>query len=229
VAAGDGGFVSRLFRPWPRSLILLGVLVMMGAGVAARQHQLFWYDPEEGCRLLGRCDTPERRAALRHLWWVLGGGFAVVVLGLTLTWRRLSPRAPAPLQPSRPAVRHVAVTGCAAAVLCLVLGPVTLVAMLVSPHAAVAAACLWWLVQARVIAEIDRSLGPGWHSERRRWVIGLLTSLVALGATALMLAGFSSQGPSVLELAPVSLGVAVAGGTALGRLGGSRALRPVPG
>jgi hypothetical protein len=35
-----------------RAITALGVLIMLVVGVAAHQYTPFWFDPEEGCRLL---------------------------------------------------------------------------------------------------------------------------------------------------------------------------------
>jgi hypothetical protein len=152
---------------------------MVVAAVVAEPYTLFWFDPDEGCALRGRCATPESAHVLGAMWWVVGAGFLVVLAGRALTWRQLprGPRSAArfPLPPWGQA-GAAALVGL---VFCVVAGPLLLTAAFVTEQAIPTALCIFWLLQARLVTEVDRATGPPRRSARVGWLIGLVGSAVA--------------------------------------------------
>lgn len=193
----------------PGLVTAAGLLVMVVAGIAASPYTPFWFDPDEGCRLLGRCPGPATDAALRAMWVLEWAGLAVVLLGLVLTWRKLraapAPPAPHPL----PAWAEVGACALAGMVLSLVLGPFVLVGALVSGPAVPAALCVFWLVQACAVTALDRQVGPGYRTGLPCWLAGLGTS--ALAVTALVWSALEILGPiralPVVDGAVLALGM----------------------
>ena len=167
----------------PGLVTAAGLLVMVVAGIAASPYPPFWFDPDEGCQLFGRCSDPSPDAALPALWVLEWAGLAVLLLGLVLTWRRLRttplPPAPHPM----PAWAEVAAGALAGAALCLVLGPFVLFGAFLSEPAVVAALCFFWLVQASAVTALDRLVGPTHRSARPGWLAGLIISGLAVAAT----------------------------------------------
>jgi hypothetical protein len=163
-----------------RAVTAAGVLVMVVAAVVADRYTPLWFEPDEGCTLLGRCATREAAELLRAMWWVVGGGFTVVLAGRALTWRRL-PRGP------RPATRfplppwgQAGAAGLVGLAFSVVVGPVVLMAIFSSAQAIPTALCIFWLLQARGVTALDRATGPARRSVRAEWLIGLVASAVAV-------------------------------------------------
>lgn len=159
-----------------------GLLVMVGAAVAASRYTPFWFDVDDGCRLLGRCPGPATDAALHALWVVEWAGVAVVLLGLLLTWRRLRTTPIPPAVHLLPAWAEAAAGSLAGTAMCLVLGPFAFFLALLSEPGAVAGLCLYWLVQASAVTALDRSVGPVHRSRWPGWLAGLVISAVAIAA-----------------------------------------------
>ncbi|MCU1663156.1 MAG: hypothetical protein JWR58_3221 [Pseudonocardia sp.] len=163
-----------------RAVTAAGVLVMLVAAVVAGRYTPLWLDPDEGCTVLGRCATAESAELLRAMWWVVGGGFTVVLAGRVLRWRRLprGPRSAArfPLPPWGQA----GAAGLVGLVFCVVVGPVVLIALLISAQGIPTALCVLWLLQARAVTALDRATGPARRSLRVEWLIGLVASAVAV-------------------------------------------------
>jgi hypothetical protein len=214
----------RPVRTGPVLVIAAGWSTMVVAGVAAQRFTPFWFDPDEGCALLGRCAGPAADAALRALWALTWAGLAVVLVGTALVGRRLAetprPSRGRPL-PGWAVVGAGAVVGAAVSA---VLGPVVLVAVLTSGPAAAAALCLLWLAQARAVAAVElRARPPGEEGDPSAlppWRTGLAVSAVGVGA--LMAWAVGARGPT--DLLPVVDGVAVALGLLVRRavLAGAR-------
>jgi hypothetical protein len=167
-----------------RAVTAAGVLVMVVAAMVAERYTPLWLDPDEGCTLFGRCATGESAELLRAMWWVLGAGFTVVLVGRALTWRRF-PRAPrsAPRFPLPP-WGQAGAAGLVGLAFCVVVGPVVLTAILSSAHDIPTALCIFWLLQARAVTALDRATGPARRSARVEWLIGLVASAVAVAVAA---------------------------------------------
>lgn len=125
----------------PGLVTAAGVLVMLVAGLAAARFTPFWFDPDEGCALHGRCPGPSTDAALQALWVLEWTGLAVVVLGLVLTWRRLRATPSAAPSLPLPAWAEAAAGALVGMALCVTLGWFALVGALVSAPAIPAALC----------------------------------------------------------------------------------------
>jgi hypothetical protein len=181
-----------------RLTVLAGLLVTLVAGIVASRYTPFWFDPDEGCALLGRCATAANDVVLRLMWWAVAAGFAIVVLGLAGAWRTLPPPPPpAPVRPLPAPVRAVA-AGVVGLVLCAVLGWGVLLAALFAAHLVPAALCVLWLVQARLLLAVDRVAAPGHRSAGRRWLAALAASALAIAAMAWL-----ADGPVDGRLLPV--------------------------
>lgn len=195
-----------------------GVLVMVVAAVVAERYTLFWFDPDEGCALRGRCATPESAHMLRAMWWVVGAGFLVVLAGRALTWRQLprGPRSAArfPLPPGGQA-GAAALVGLA---FCVVAGPLLLTAAFVSEQAIPAALCIFWLLQARLVTEVHRATGPPRRSARVEWLIGLVGSAVALAVAVGVVLSLIDGGPEAVGPFLIADGGTLATVVLLGRV-----------
>ncbi len=180
-----------------RLTVVAGLLVMVVAGIVASRYTPFWFDPDEGCALLGRCATAADDVVLRLMWWAVAAGLAIVGLGLVAAWRTLPAPPPAPVRPLPAVVRAIA-AGVIGLVLCTVLGWGVLLAALFSEQLVPAALCVLWLVQARVLLAVDRVTAPAHRSARRRWVAALVASALAVAAMAWL-----ADGPVDGRLLPV--------------------------
>ncbi len=190
-----------------------GVLVMLVAGLAASRFTPFWFDPDEGCALHGRCPGPSTDAALQALWALEWTGLAVVFLGLVLTWRRLRAAPSAPPSHPLPGWAEAAAGALVGMALCVTLGWFALVGALVSEPAIPAVLCLYWLVQAAAVTALDRHTGPAHPTPLPGWVAGLLVSAFAVAA----LAWWAVVNPGSFRAFPVVGGVAVALGLLIRR------------
>ncbi|GAA1283983.1 hypothetical protein GCM10009609_56140 [Pseudonocardia aurantiaca] len=179
-----------------RLTVVAGLLVMIVAGIVASRYTPFWFDPDEGCALLGRCATAAADVVLRLMWWAVAAGLAIVGLGLVAAWRTL-PAPPAPVRPLPAPVRAIA-AGVIGLVLCTVLGWGVLLAALFAAHLVPAALCVLWLVQARTVLAVDRVAAPAHRSAGRRWVGALAASALAVAAMACL-----ADGPVDGRLLPV--------------------------
>jgi hypothetical protein len=175
----DGAESARPLRT-ATAVTVTGVLVMFVGAVIAGRYAPSWFEPEEDCRLLGRCVTPESTAMLNASWWLVGGGFMVVLTGLVLTWRAL-PRTPRPTTPFPLPVwgraGSVAIVGLT---LSAVLGSVLLISFLVAAQALPVGLCIFWLLQAQAVVGVVRRTGPARRSVRVEWASGLVASAVAV-------------------------------------------------
>jgi hypothetical protein len=196
----------------PGLVTAAGVLLVLGAAVAASRYTPFWFDTGEGCLLHGRCPGPATDTVLRVLWVLALAGLAVVLLGLVRTGRRLrTTPLPPPARPL-PAWAEAAAGALIGTVLCLVLAPFALALVFVSELGVAAALCLFWLVQAAAVTALDRRVGPAHRSALPGWLAGLIISAVALAA----LLG-SVVGARWLDLFPVVDGAVIAIGLLLWR------------
>jgi hypothetical protein len=173
------GFGDRLR---PELVTAAGVLVMVVAGVAGSSYTPFWFDPDEGCKLLGRCLGPSASAAPDLLWALVWAGLALLVFGLALTGHRLreTPRPPTPHP--LPAWAEALAGGLIGMTACGLLGSFMLVVVLMSTHAIPAVVCLVWLAQAAAVTTLDRRVGPADESAVTGWVAGLVVSAGAVAA-----------------------------------------------
>lgn len=201
-----------------RTVTVAGVLVMVVAAVVAQPYTLFWFDPDEGCALLGRCVTPESAHVLRAMWWVVGAGLLVVLAGRALTWRQLprGPRSAArfPLPPWGQA----GVAALVGLVFCVVAGPLVLATAFVSDPAIPTALCIFWLLQARLVTEVDRVTGPPRRSERVEWLIGLVGSAAALAVAVGVPLSLTDGGKEAVEAFLIADGGTLAAVVLLGRV-----------
>ncbi|MGI5131147.1 DUF4232 domain-containing protein [Pseudonocardia sp. CA-107938] len=202
----------------------IGVLAMIVAGVVAGSYVPFWFDPDEGCRSMGRCPGPAMDAAVSVLWVVEGAGFAVVLAGLAVVAHRLRATPLASPSPLLPAWAVVAVGALAATVVNAALGWFVVIAVFVSGQAAVAAVCLLWLVQAMAVAACERRarpIGSTGRSALTPWLTGLIVSAVAVGAVV----WWTTGRPGDLNAVPAVAGVAVALGLLVRRSAAAGAVR----
>lgn len=195
----------------PSAVTGAGVLVMVLAAVVAARFTPFWFDPDEGCALRGRCPGPATDAVLRAMWVVEAAGFAVVLLGLVRTGRRLATTPAPPVDRPFPAWGEAPVAALTGVVLCAVPGWFVLVGALLSVQAIPAGLCLFWLLHAAAVTALDRRVGPARASALPGWLAGLVT-----GAVAVMAVGWWAvevRGPllalPVVDGAVLALGVLV--------------------
>lgn len=196
-----------------------GLLVMVVAGLAASQFTPFWFDPDEGCALQGRCPGPSTDAALQALWALEWAGLAVVFLGLVLTGRRLRATPSEPPSHPLPGWAEAAAGVLVGMALCVTVGWFALVGALVSVPAIPAALCLYWLVQAAAVTALDRRTGPAHPTPLPGWVTGLVVSAFAVAA----LAWWAFLNPGSFGAFPVVGGLAVALGLLIRRAAAWRA------
>ncbi|WP_433557043.1 DUF4232 domain-containing protein [Pseudonocardia xinjiangensis] len=213
--------------PWTgRVVTAAGVLVMVAAVAVAQRYTLFWFDPDEGCALHGRCATPESANMLRAMWWVAGAGFLLVLAGRALTWRRLplGPRSAArfPLPPWGQA-GSVALVGLA---FCVVAWPVLLAGAFVPEPGIPTALCIFWLLQARLVTEVDRATGPPRRPARVEWLIGLVDSAVALAVTVGVALWLTDGGPDAAGPLLIADAATLAAVVLLGRVLPARGGQP---
>ncbi|HEY6739038.1 MAG TPA: hypothetical protein VI076_09320 [Actinopolymorphaceae bacterium] len=209
--------MTRVWTPWPRLITVAGLLTMIVAGVLAGNYTPFWFDPDEGCALQGRCVTPHTEAMLGMLWWVVLGGLVVVLVGLVMTWVWLpsTPRGTGPPRMSALAQAATAGTLCGLGSLVGVFG--LLLAAFTAVQAGVAGLCLYVLLQGRLLAGLDRFGGPPERSPRGSWGLGMLASLVTVAASVGMVVLGRDWGAAGVLL-PVVSGLAAAVVVLLGRL-----------
>ncbi|WP_219417436.1 DUF4232 domain-containing protein [Pseudonocardia nigra] len=173
---------GRALGAW--ATVAVGMLVMVIAGGVAQRYTPFWFDPDEGCALYGRCVTEASEAALRALWWVAGVGLVVLLLGVAGTVSalpRARQRAP---QVELSAPVQAAVAGTAGLVTGTVGGPLVVFAILVAAQAVPAVVCLLWLVDARLVAVLVGKTGPAQHGARFGWSTGLAAGALAVAVSA---------------------------------------------
>ncbi|WP_142062408.1 DUF4232 domain-containing protein [Pseudonocardia kunmingensis] len=191
-------------------LTAAGVLVMVLAAVVASRYTPFWFDPDEGCALLGRCPGPTRDVVLGATWVLEWAGLGVVLLGLVRTGLHLrtvpAPPVPRPL----PAWAQAAAGVLLGMLVCVVLGWFVLVAVLLSAPAVPAGLCLYWLAQAAAVTALDRHVGPAHRSALSAWSAGLAVSALAVAAlvATAVLAG-SVRALPVVGGAALALGLLV--------------------
>jgi hypothetical protein len=196
----------------PGLVTAAGVLVMVLAAVVASRYTPFWFDPDEGCALLGRCSGPAADAVLRGMWVLEWGGLGLVLLGLVGTGLRLRATPAPPVPRPLPAWAHAAAGALLGMLLCVVLGWSVLVAVLLSEQAVPAGLCVHWLAQAAAVTALDRHVGPAHRSELPAWSAGLAVSAVAVAVPV----GTAALGGPVRAL-PVVAGAALAAGVLVRR------------
>jgi hypothetical protein len=202
----------------------VGVLVMAVAGWIAGNYVPFWFDPDEGCALLGRCPGPATDAALRALWVLEWAGFALVLAGLVLIARRLRVTPLTPIADALPGWTVVGAGALAGIVVNAALGWGVLVAMFVSEQAVAAALCLLWLLQAVAVAACERRARPSGGagaSALAAWLTGLIVSAVAVGSAV----WWATDVHGTLEAVPIVAGAAVALGLLVRRAATAGAAR----
>jgi hypothetical protein len=154
---------------------ITGLLLMVGAGIAASPFTPSWFDPDDG---------PARSApaGLQVMWALEAVGLAIVLAGLVLTGRELR-RMPAP-PVTRPLPAWVEVVACAlaGAVLCAIVGWFVLVGLLLSAPAIPAGLCLFWLVHAAAVTALDRRVAAAHASALPSWLAGLVVGAAGVAA-----------------------------------------------
>ncbi|TWF79925.1 uncharacterized protein DUF4232 [Pseudonocardia hierapolitana] len=154
---------------------IAGVLLMVGAGIAASPYTPSWFDPDDG---------PARSAGgvLTAMWVLEAVGLAMVLAGLVLTGRELR-RMPAP-PVTRPLPAWAVVVACAiaGAALCAVVGWFVLVGVLLSAPAIPAGLCLFWLVHAAAVTALDRRVAAAHASAFPSWLAGLVVGAAGVAA-----------------------------------------------
>jgi hypothetical protein len=193
-----------------------GVLVMVGAGVAASRYTPSWFDPDDG-------PGPSAGAMLQAMWAVEAAGFVVVLVGLVGTGRRLRRMPPPAVPRPLPAWAEVAAGALAGTALCAVLGWFVLVGALLSAPAIPAGLCVFWLSHAAAVTALDRRVAAAHTSALPAWLAGLVVG--AVGVAAVVWWAVEVRGP--LGVLPVVDGAALALGLLAWRTvaGGLRPLR----
>ncbi len=171
----------------PRALPLVGLLVVVVAGLWAGPYTPPWFDPDDPCPRGASCPSDAESAqALRALSWVTWWGAVVLVVGIVLAAWALSGRTPT-AAPGRPpdALRttaHAAVAGVVATTTLAVGGIASFAAALaVSPQLGLAVAAGWWLLLANALEGLDRALGrrPGVATA---YLVSLVVAALAIAA-----------------------------------------------
>jgi hypothetical protein len=152
-----------------------GLLLMVGAGIAAAPYTSSWFDPDDG---------PARSApgALPVMWALEAVGLAVVLAGLVLTGRELRRTQAPPVTRPLPAWAEVVAGAFVGAVLCVVVGWFVLVGLLLSAPAIPAALCLFWLVHAAAVTALDRRVAAAHASAFPSWLAGLVVGAAGVAA-----------------------------------------------
>jgi hypothetical protein len=170
--------VRQGLQRWAWAWIATGLAVMGGAGVRSSRWQNAWGEPQPACVVRGECSVTDIEPALRALWWWIAAGGVLVAAGLVLVaWRLGTERRQFP--GGSPAAQAVA-SGTAGALLGTLLLPVVLVAAFLSTHALVAALAILWIVQAEVLAGLDRRYGTPDLTLRWAWSGALCVSGIAV-------------------------------------------------
>src|SRR5919206_5208325 len=170
-------------RRVPRLTIVAGLLVMVGAGLFASRYIPFWFDPDKGCALSGRCVSAESEAMLKLAWWVVAAGFVVVLAGVAAGFGSLRPPPTTPVLRLPAPIRALA-AGVIGLAVCSMLGYVVLAVVLIAEQLVPAALCVLWLVQARMVRTLDHATAPAHRPAERRWVAALAVSALGLVAMA---------------------------------------------
>jgi hypothetical protein len=153
-----------------------GVLLMVGAAVAASRYTPSWFEPDHGAH--------RSASGLQAMWGLEVVGLAVVVVGLVLTGRELR-RMPAPPVPHPlPAWAQVTAGAVVGAALCAGPGWFVLVGALLSEPAIPAGLCVFWLAHAAAVTALDRRVGAAHASAVSSWLAGLVVGGTGVAAVA---------------------------------------------
>jgi Protein of unknown function (DUF4232) len=166
-------------RSLPYGLVGAGFLIQLVAAFRSARYRPSFLDPNDP--LPCSCSPAEAADALRQLWWAVGVGAALVVVGAALIVRSLGDHRPTPGR-RFPAALHALVVGVGGAGACAVLSGPVVVALLVGEHAVPGAVLCVGLALAGTVAAADRAVGPGWSSPRRAWLTGLAAGGLVTGA-----------------------------------------------
>jgi hypothetical protein len=200
---------------WSVVAMIAGLLVMGGAGIRAGRYLPGWSAPDPACVVDGTCTWEQADAALRSLWWVVGGGGLVVLLAVGLfTWCLSPVPVPPSGRPLRPG-QHATAVGVLGGLTFAALGMPILLAMFVSWHAVPAALLGSWLVQATVVTAGDRTWGAP-ASARASWLRALAITALATAGTVGVGVGGGGLPASLLSV-PVVHGVALAAAVLVAR------------
>jgi hypothetical protein len=167
---------------WPAGLVAAGLVVMLAAGVRASRYRLAWGERLPRCVPSGDCTEAGAQAALGHLWWAVGSGASVVLLGVVLA-AVLLPAGPtaSPARTMGP-VGHAALAGGAGLIASAVLAVPGSAALALSQQAWATALCGLWIGQAVILAALDQ--GVGVLPAQAAWLTGLGASGGALLAAS---------------------------------------------
>jgi hypothetical protein len=167
---------------WPAGLVAAGLVVMLAAGVRASRYRLAWGERLPRCVPSGDCTEAGAQAALAHLWWAVGSGASVVLLGVVLA-AVLLPAGPtaSPARTMGP-VGHAALAGGAGLIASAVLAVPGSAALALSQQAWATALCGLWIGQAVILAALDQ--GVGVLPAQAAWLTGLGASGGALLAAS---------------------------------------------
>ncbi|TFV52833.1 DUF4232 domain-containing protein [Blastococcus sp. TF02A-35] len=209
---------------WGTALVVLGLLWMLAAGMRAGRYRPGWFDPDDGppCAFTPQGCPADLEAALRGLWWWVGAGGVVVLLGVVLVAVALSPEEP-PSFRVLPGALHAAVTGLATAVATGVALLPALFLVLLGEHLLPGLVLAAWLGQGLLVAALH-AWGAA-AAPRRSWLVGLGVSAAGTAAVAVLLFAapslWGSWGPVMLADGAVVAGavlvVRIAGGPWTGR------------
>ena len=173
-----------VWLPWV--LLLTGGLVMLAGGLSAAGYGPRPFDIGLSSRWPS-CEGEDLcvRASPAGWWWSgLGALLAAGAVAL-LSWTL--PAAPqTPSGRSLPAVVHALGIALVSVPTCVVLGAAVLFTALLASSLAPVALFTAVLVQALLLNELGRAIGPGWSSPRRTWLTALAASALGAGAAVLL-------------------------------------------
>jgi hypothetical protein len=217
-----GGRTTR--RRWGIAALVVGLLVVLGAGVRASSLRPSWFDPGDGPPCARRPDgcPADIDSALTGLWWVLAAGGLLALAGLVLAVASL-PLLRRTAAPGVHPLTRAVVVGVAGGAVAFPLLTGAFVAVLSGPQLGVAALAVAWLAQAATVAALEVALGgPG---PRRAAVTGLVVvGLAAAGTVAFVHRGWPAPVAwVVMDGALLALLSALAGAIGVPRVPGRRA------
>jgi Protein of unknown function (DUF4232) len=218
--------MTRVLRAaaWP--VLLAGLLLATVAALRSARYRSSFLEPRPACLRSGACTPGEIQGALAQLWWGVGAGVVLLLLGVALVaWRR-PPVRTAPPARGLPPLRHAGLVAAVGSAVGLLLTVPAFVGLFAGLHAVPVVLAVVWLVQAEVVTGLDSRFGAPATSLRRATLTGLGASAAALClALAAVTSGWVT--PDTWVALPLANGVLLGLGAGVARLAGStsRAVR----